>query len=38
MVDEGGYEVVTCPVCMVFKGDERAVQHHVEEHYIDHYK
>ncbi|KAH7402222.1 hypothetical protein DE146DRAFT_652760 [Phaeosphaeria sp. MPI-PUGE-AT-0046c] len=34
---EGG-EVVTCPVCMVFKGDERAVQHHVEMHYVDQYK
>lgn len=31
-------EVVTCPVCMVFKGDASAVQHHVETHYIDYYK
>lgn len=31
-VGEGG-EVVTCPVCRVFEGDEAAVAHHVEEHF-----
>lgn len=26
-------EMVICPVCQVFEGDERAVAHHVEEHF-----
>lgn len=28
-------ELVTCPVCTVFEGDERAVAFHVEQHFQD---
>ena len=29
----GAGEVVACPVCGIFEGDEAAVAHHVEEHF-----
>jgi hypothetical protein len=31
---KGVEEVVKCPVCGEFEGDERAVAHHVEEHFV----
>jgi hypothetical protein len=33
--ETGDSELATCPVCGDFKGDERAVAHHVESHFAD---